>query len=75
MRARQIVCDAAGTIRVTVDQNPGNAEAIDAALWHFVREMRQLGLVFIRRAASVIPYGGSKSAGSLPHAQGTSKLR
>jgi hypothetical protein len=62
-------CDTTGAIRITVDRNPGTAQAIDAALSHLVREMRKLGLVFIRRAASVIPYGGSKSAGSLPHAQ------
>ena len=61
-------CDADGQIRVSVEHNPETAKFIDIALSGFVREMRKMGVVLLKRFADVTPYGGSKTAGALPHA-------
>jgi choline dehydrogenase-like flavoprotein len=61
-------CDDAGVIRASVVQNPATGQFIDAALSQFARKMRKLGLYFVKPAASVTPFGGSKTAGALPHA-------
>jgi hypothetical protein len=57
-----------GRITVSVKQNPDAARYIEVALTNFVRDMRRLGLVFLQRFAEVTPFGGSKTAGALPHA-------
>jgi GMC oxidoreductase len=61
-------CDEEGVIRATVEHNPDNAKATDAALSQLVLAMRRLGAIFIKPAAKIIAYGGSKTAGALPHA-------
>jgi hypothetical protein len=60
--------DDTGAIRVAVEHNAANKMAIDSALSQFVAQMRALGAIMIKPAASVIAYGGSKTAGALPHA-------
>ena len=61
-------CGADGTIKAGVALNPGNAARTDAALAQFTAAMRGLGAHFVRQLTNVIPYGGSKTAGVLPHA-------
>jgi hypothetical protein len=60
--------EADGQIKVSVEHNQGTAQAIDIALSRFVREMRQLGVILLKPFAEVTPFGGSKTAGALPHA-------
>jgi hypothetical protein len=62
-------CDDGGTIRASVIHNPKTAAYIDAALSQFTRSMRKLGAYFVKAAANVTPYGGSKTAGALPHSE------
>lgn len=61
-------CDDAGVIRASVLHNPATNGYIKAALSQFARQMRKLGIYFVTPAASVTPYGASKTAGALPHA-------
>lgn len=63
----RLECDDAGVVRASVVINPGTNEFIATALSQFAQKMRKLGLYFVKQAASVIPYGGSKTAGVLPH--------
>jgi|SRR5579862_157639 len=63
----RLECDSDGTIRVSVEQNPENAKYVDTALVQLTKEMRKLGVIFVKRAASITSYGGSKTAGALPH--------
>jgi hypothetical protein len=60
--------DAGGQIKVSVEHNPQAAQAIDIALSRFVREMRRMGVILLKPFAEVTPFGGSKTAGALPHA-------
>lgn len=64
----RFACDESGLIHATVEQNPANAKAVEVVLSQLVTSMRRLGAIFIKPAASVIAYGGSKTAGALPHA-------
>jgi choline dehydrogenase-like flavoprotein len=64
----ELDCDDAGIIRASVVHNPATDGFIDAALSQFARQMRKLGIYFVNPAASITPYGGSKTAGALPHA-------
>jgi hypothetical protein len=64
----ELACDDAGRIRVSVARNPATDEFIETALSQFARKMRKLGIYFVKQAASITPYGASKTAGALPHA-------
>jgi hypothetical protein len=64
----ELDCDDAGIIRASVLRNPATDGFIEAALSQFARQMRKLGIYFVNPAASITPYGGSKTAGALPHA-------
>jgi len=61
-------CDNDGRIHASVVHNPDTDNYIDTALSHFTKKMRKFGLYFPKGAASVTRYGGSKTAGALPHA-------
>jgi hypothetical protein len=61
-----------GRIKVSVKHNPDTARYLEVALTNFVRDMRRLGIVFLKRFADVTPFGGSKTAGALPHADSAS---
>lgn len=64
----KLQCTDNGVIRASVVHNPETDKIIDLALSQFTREMRKLGAYFVRPAADITPYGGSKTAGALPHA-------
>jgi hypothetical protein len=66
--ALKLVHQADGRIKVFVQHNPDTAQAIDVALSGFVRGMRRMGVVLLKSFADVTPFGGSKTAGALPHA-------
>jgi hypothetical protein len=68
----KLQCDDAGVVHVSLVRNPETEKYIDAALSQFVRRMRKLGAYFVKPAASVTPYGASKTAGALPHAAAAS---
>lgn len=61
-------CDESGVVRASVVENPEADRFIAAALAQLTRQMRKLGVYFVKPLASVTPYGGSKTAGALPHA-------
>jgi choline dehydrogenase-like flavoprotein len=63
---------ADGRIKVSAVHNPQTAQAIDIAVSRFVRAMRRMGVILLKRFADVTPFGGSKTAGALPHANAAS---
>ena len=65
----KLECDDAGIIRASVIRNPENAQFARAAVSQLTQTMRRLGAYFVKPAASITPYGGSKTAGALPHAR------
>jgi len=67
-------CDSVGLVRVSVEHNPETDKFIDIALSGFAQEMRKMGAVFLKRFADVTPFGGSKTAGALPHARAANPL-
>ena len=56
-----------GGVRVSVRHNPRTTANIDAAMASVARQMRRLGVWLFPRFADVKPFGGSKTAGALPH--------
>jgi hypothetical protein len=70
--ALKLVHQADGRIEVSLEHNPKTAQAIDSALSRFVREMRRMGVILLKSFTDVTPFGGSKTAGALPHANSAS---
>jgi hypothetical protein len=68
----RLLHQADGRINVSVEHNPDTSRAIDLALSGFVRAMRRMGVMLLKPFADVTPFGGSKSAGALPHAAAAS---
>jgi hypothetical protein len=64
----KLECDDAGIIRASAIVNPENSRFARAAVSQLTQAMRKLGAYFVPPAASITPYGGSKTAGALPHA-------
>lgn len=64
-----LACDDAGVIHASVVTNPKNEGYARAAVSQLARTMRKLGAYFVTPAASITAYGGSKTAGALPHAR------